>query len=233
MKNFNIFYKNYIEQQKRSVFNIETTHRCRLQCPFCQRQRKGGKEKVKNAGELSYESFEKIFNFTDKVSLCGQISDPIYHTDLLKILRIKNKRFANKRLEIRTNGSGKKIDWWKEAYALSDKKTIWVFGLDGASQETANIYRIGTDFKNVFEVMKLGVKSKALIIWQFILFEHNEHEIELVKKLCNDNDIILHLMYSDRWPKEKEHLNIRKSNLQEKSRDFKYSVRYANDRKNS
>ena len=83
MKNFNIFYKNYIEQQKRSVFNIETTHRCRLQCPFCQRQRKGGKEKVKNAGELSYESFEKIFNFTDKISLCGQISDPIYHTDLL------------------------------------------------------------------------------------------------------------------------------------------------------
>ena len=107
------------------------------------------------------------------------------------------------------------------------------FGLDGASQETANIYRVGTDFKNVFEVMKLGVKSKALIIWQFILFEHNEHEIELVKKLCNDNDIILHLMYSDRWPKEKEHLNIRKSNLQEKSKEFKHMVRYVNVRKNS
>ena len=86
MIDFNKFYKSYIKIQKKAYFNIETTSRCRLQCPFCQRQRKGGKEKVKQAGEMSYQDMRKIYNFTDNINFCGQISDPIYHTDFLKIL---------------------------------------------------------------------------------------------------------------------------------------------------
>jgi len=214
MNNFNNLYQYYIEQQKKATFNIETTSRCRLQCPFCQRQRKGGKEKVKLAGELSYEDMRKIYNFTKMVICCGQISDPIYHKDFLKILEIKKNEYPNKIMNIATNGSGKKLSWWEDAYNLCDETTRWIFGLDGASQETANIYRIGTNFNEILEVMIMGVKKKIPIIWQFILFEHNEHEHELAKSLCNKNGIILKVIYSSRWPKESSHHGINKSTIQ-------------------
>jgi MoaA/NifB/PqqE/SkfB family radical SAM enzyme len=162
MNNFNKLYSSYIEEQKKAVFNIETTSRCRLQCPFCQRQRKGGKEKVKLAGEMSYEDMRKIYNFTTRMNFCGQISDPIYHTDFLKILEIKKNEYPNNIMSIRTNGSGKKLSWWEAAYNLCDKTTIWTFGLDGASQKTANIYRIGTNFNEIFKAMIIGTKNKMV-----------------------------------------------------------------------
>jgi MoaA/NifB/PqqE/SkfB family radical SAM enzyme len=235
MINFNKFYKSYIKIQRKAYFNIETTSRCRLQCPFCQRQRKGGKEKVKQAGEMSYQDMRKIYNFTDNINFCGQISDPIYHTDFLKILEIKKNEYPNKKMDIRTNGSGKKLDWWNKAYDLSDETTNWIFGLDGASQETANLYRIGTNFNQIFKVMQIGAKRNIPIQWQFILFEHNEHELNLAKKLCNENGIILNIIYSNRWPKEKMHLGINKSYVQieeqtknQKVPVQKYAKRYFN-----
>lgn len=224
--NFSEFYKSYINIQRKACFNIETTHRCRLQCPFCQRQRIGGKEKIKSAGEMSYESMRKMYNFTNNINLCGQISDPIYHKNLLKILEIKKNEYPKKKMQIRTNGSGKKLSWWNKAYDLSDRTVDWIFGLDGASQDTANIYRIGTNFTEVFEAMILGVKKSAKIEWQFILFEHNEHELELVKKLCKENKIKLNVIYSDRWPIEKKHTGIKKSNLQKEIPRNKYAKQY-------
>ena len=212
---FHDFYQRYIEVQKSVAWNIETTSRCRLQCPFCQRQREGGKEKVKAAGEMSYESFRKIYNFTTSINFCGQISDPIYHTDFLKILEIKKNEYPKHRMQIRTNGSGKKISWWEKAYDLSDKTIQWIFGLDGASQEVANIYRVNTNFDEVFNAMLLGVKKSAIIKWQYILFKHNEHELELAKKLCEENGIILNVLYSNRWPKiEVKKTGIKKSTFQ-------------------
>ena len=226
--NFSDIYKRYIKRQRYSAFNIETTHRCRLQCPFCQRQKKYGKEKVKVAGELSYSSLKKIYNFTNAINLCGQISDPIYHTNLLEILRIRKKDYPNTLLTIRTNGSGKKIKWWEEAYKLSDNYTYWVFGLDGGSQHTANIYRVGTSFDEVFEVMRLGAKTNANITWQFILFEHNEHELDTVKRMCKENKINLEVIYSHRWPDEKKHLGIKKSSLQKQIPILKEKETYVN-----
>tara|TARA_Y200000002_G_scaffold382915_1_gene402038 strand:- start:4632 stop:5321 length:690 start_codon:yes stop_codon:yes gene_type:complete len=226
MSNFRSFYKSYINRQKKAFFNIETTHRCRLQCPFCQRQRRGGKEKVKLAGEFSYDSFRKVYDFTNCINFCGQISDPIYHTNFLKILEIKKNEYPNNKMYIKTNGSGKKLSWWEKAYDLSDKTTEWTFGLDGASQNTANIYRVGTDFDNVFKAMQLGVKMSLDIIWQFILFEHNEHELELAKKLSRNNGIVLNVIYSNRWPQEKEHLGLKKSRLQKEIPVQKYGKKY-------
>ena len=74
--------------------------------------------------------------------------------------------------------------------------------------------------------MQLGVKRSLDIIWQFILFEHNEHELELAKKLSNENGITLLTIYSNRWPQEKEHLGLKKSSLQKEVPVQKYRVKW-------
>ena len=226
MTTFHNLYISYVNNQRNASFNVETTHRCRLQCPFCQRQRTGGKEKIKLAEEMSYESMRKIYNFATSINFCGQISDPIYHSNFLKILEIKKNEYPQKKMQIKTNGSGKKTIWWEKAYDLCDQTIEWTFGLDGASQKTANIYRVGTNFKEVFEAMILGVKKLCRIEWQFILFEHNEHELELAKKLSKNNGIVLNVIYSNRWPKEKEYLGLKKSKLQKEIPIQKYGKKY-------
>ena len=123
--------------------------------------------------------------------------------------------FPDLKLRINTNGSGKSLNWWKKAYAVSDKKTHWFFGLDGASQESANVYRIGTNFDNVLEAMKLGASLGFEITWQYILFQHNEHELENAKEIARVHKINFALVYSNRWPKD--HQGIFKSQLQNKT----------------
>ena len=91
----------------------------------------------------------------------------------------------------------------------------WVFGLDGASQESANVYRIGTNFDNVLEAMKLGASLGFTITWQYILFQHNEHELEKAREIARVHKINFALVYSNRWPKD--HQGIFKSQLQNKT----------------
>jgi len=211
---FNLFYRKYLLATQTVPWNIETGFRCRLQCPYCQRQRKEAKQKIKAASEMSIETFLKLGDSCRELVLCGQISDPLYHPKLIEILEIKSTEFPDLKLWINTNGSGKSLNWWKKAYAAADKNTYWVFGLDGASQESANVYRIGTNFDNVLEAMKLGASLGFEITWQYILFQHNEHEIEKAKKMARAHKINFTLLYSNRWPKD--HQGIFKSKLQNK-----------------
>ena len=66
-----------------------------------------------------------------------------------------------------------------------NKMTI---SIDGATPETYKIYRVGGDFNTVINNIKTINKFKKLygsefprLNWQFIVFGHNEHEIELAK----------------------------------------------------
>ena len=213
--NFDLLYKDYLQATYSAKWNVETGFRCRLQCPYCQRQRKEAKQKIKAAGEMSIETFLKLGNSCQEIFLCGQISDPLYHPKLIEMLEIKSMEFPDLKLRINTNGSGKSLNWWKKAYAVSDKKTHWFFGLDGASQESANVYRIGTNFDNVLEAMKLGASLGFEITWQYILFQHNEHELENAKEIARVHKINFALVYSNRWPKD--HQGIFKSQLQNKT----------------
>jgi len=65
--------------------------------------------------------------------------------------------------------------------------------LDGASDETYSMYRIGGNFNKVIENIKKinHYKHKydsdfPQLTWQFVIFGHNEHEIPAAKKMAKD-----------------------------------------------
>jgi MoaA/NifB/PqqE/SkfB family radical SAM enzyme len=65
--------------------------------------------------------------------------------------------------------------------------------IDGASNETYKIYRVGGDLDGVMENIRLINSFKAKhrsrfpeLKWQFIVFGHNEHEIPQAKKIARD-----------------------------------------------
>jgi hypothetical protein len=45
----------------------------------------------------------------------------------------------------------------------------------------------------------MGALRGKKIVWQFILFKHNEHQIEEAKQLCKDHNIILEIVTTDKW----------------------------------
>lgn len=65
--------------------------------------------------------------------------------------------------------------------------------IDGACEATYKKYRFGGSFKKVIENVKKINKWKEelqsefpYLTWQFIVFKHNEHEIEKAKSLANE-----------------------------------------------
>ena len=60
------------------------------------------------------------------------------------------------------------------------------------------MYRIGSNFKQVWETMKMGVQAGHPIVWQFIIFGYNEHEIEQAKEIAHKEGITLLLIKTNR-----------------------------------
>lgn len=218
------FYDEYVYAVKNiHSLNLDMTFRCPLQCPLCMRERPGGKEKIKISSDMPIDSFKKVCNYFNKIHICGQISDSIYHPKFLDMLKhyYDNYDFP---LIISTNGSGKKIEWWEKAYEYTSSNVTWIFGVDGFDQETAEKYRVNIKYQSVLDAMKLGASLGKNIVWQFIVFKHNEHQIENVKSYAHNHGINFHLMKSSRFHPE----IIKGTGIEppsKENRNFKYRKR--------
>lgn len=224
---FNNFYNEYIDAIKnRHSLNLDTTFRCPLQCPLCMRERPGGKEKIKMSYDMPLESFEKLCKQFNQIHICGQISDSIYHPKFLEMLKHHYENYDNS-LMISTNGSGKKIEWWEQAYKYSNDNVTWIFGVDGFDQETAEKYRVNIKFNSVLNAMKLGASLGKKIVWQFIVFKHNEHQIETVKEYALSNGIGFYLMKSSRFhPDIIKNTGIKPPSDKNRSYKFRKRIEY-------
>lgn len=200
-------FLNFYDRYKRSIkgksrINIDASYRCPLKCPFCQRQRHEensiSDHKIKISSDITLGTMDKIMDFFPSILFCGQISDPIFHPKFIDILKQIKKRNPQK-VGIHTIGM-RTADWWRKAYPHTPNNTRWVFGLDGTDQETANIYRVGTNFNMVMNAMRIGRDEFDLDIqWQFIVFKHNEHQVELAHKMAEEYGITLVIYKSARW----------------------------------
>ena len=191
----------YIKNQRLSSPNMDLSHRCILRCPQCLRQKVEGLPRIKRSFDIGKPEFRKILNYYEnQITFCGQISDPIYHPDFLAFLEMMNG--LGKGLRVATNGTNDKSGnmdnkWWDKAYSYGHGENCWVFGVDGLD-EKSELYRIGSNFKQVWETMKMGVQAGHPIVWQFIIFGYNEHEIEQAKEIAHKEGITLLLIKTNR-----------------------------------
>lgn len=208
---------------KRNI-NIDSTFRCPLECPKCQRQglRRMGQ---KIPGEdMSFKSFKKLADYFKKIILCGQISDPIFNPNLHEMLKYA---YENKvTTYINTAASQRKMPWYEKAFDVNPDAR-WTFGVDGLPKDSHK-YRINQDGEHLYEVMKMGAKKGMNIVWQYIVFRYNEDDIETCRKMAEDNDIIFDLNISGRWTaadeyKPKNPKNYLNSNRKRDHKVFKRS----------
>ena len=186
----------YVLQQKRCRPNIDASHRCIFKCPQCIRQKTSSQNQIKRSFDLEEEQFKKILDYYDiGLTFCGQISDPIYHPRFLNLLKMCNGQ--GKAVRIATVGSGKSDEWWDEAYSYGLGENAWYFGVDGIDKKS-ELYRIGSNFDDVWSRMKQGRDLGHAIVWQYIIFGYNEHEIDRAKEIAKEEDFSLLLVNTNR-----------------------------------
>jgi len=179
-------------------WHIEPTSKCILECPLCDRTWFYEKFKKRLTGEVDVDHLIRFLKGTSpKIQLEGNNGDPIYHSkfhDLCyKLKEIKST------ITIVTNGSGKKTEWWEKLCTLLGPEDTIKFSIDGL-ESTNHVYRKNSKWSTVMNAVKVVAQHKIRLVWKFIVFKHNQHQIDearqMSKKLGFDD---FQLIKSDRW----------------------------------
>jgi MoaA/NifB/PqqE/SkfB family radical SAM enzyme len=169
----------------RSV-HLEITSHCNARCPMCARTEDGGKtNRQLPLTELSLEDIRSIFPpaFVSQlweVFMCGNYGDPLVAKNTLEAFEYFKAVHPNLRTKMHTNGSARSPEWWKKLAAVCDEV---YFGIDGLG-DTNPLYRIGTHFDKIMANAEAFIKAGGKAKWQFIVFRHNEHQIEEARDLA-------------------------------------------------
>lgn len=166
-------------------FHIEISSKCTLACPRCARQEVP--DTLVNT-ELGLEFFQR--NFTpefiktnvEKITFCGDDGDPIYAHDLIPVIKYIKDIKPTVEIVIVTNGSHKKIEWWRKlADTLTGIDSVH-FSIDGYDQDSNQLYRVNSDWEStILGLQVLRKHSNVQIVWAAIAFSFNEESIETTK----------------------------------------------------
>ncbi len=173
-------------------FSIEPTTSCNLRCPQCP---SGLRSFSRPIGMLNVETFKSTI-------------DALYKTTGYVTLYFQGEPYLNKHfLEMVKYASDKKVysATSTNAHYLTKENAIataesgldrLIISIDGTSQDTYGKYRIGGHLDKVLEGTKNMMEAKKQlksktphVIWQFIVFSHNEHQLEDIKQLAKDYQV--------------------------------------------
>lgn len=168
--------------------HLEITQRCQASCPMCDRNQNGGalNPHIK-LDELTLEDCKNIFEpkFIKQLNtmyMCGNLGDPIVAEDTLEIFEYFRRHNATMWLSMNTNAGARDEIWWSELARIYGKNGAVIFSIDGL-EDTNHLYRQGVNWQNVDRSMKSFIAAGGRARWDFLIFEHNQHQVESAKQI--------------------------------------------------
>jgi hypothetical protein len=117
------------------------------------------------------------------VYACGNYGDPIVAHECLDIMRWLRSKNDGLSLGLHTNGSARSVDWWRDLGNLMSRPGDHVkWGIDGLAG-TNHLYRRKTNWQTIMENARGFIAAGGRAHWEYIVFRHNEHEIEAARSL--------------------------------------------------
>lgn len=168
--------------------DIELTSFCNIECKGCLRVQSKYADKFLNKSYLDLnmikEKFQKsMFPNIKIINFCGSVDEPTTHPQFFEIIQHFSDWGAH--INIATNGSLRTVQWWEKLASILPKSHKVTWGIDGSDQ-LSEIYRKGSNFKKVQSNFRAFNKAGGKSIWQFIVFEHNEHQLDEAKKIAKE-----------------------------------------------
>ena len=179
--------------------HVEISNRCNAACPMCARNDFGGATKSDLVlDEWTKSDIDSIFtgehSSLQNVMFCGTHGDPcVAANSLYAVDRIKNLYDAS--VEFYSNASMRSIDWWANLGRLLSNKypdhshyrrnDLAIFSIDGL-EDTNHLYRRRTNYKKIIENASAFINAGGIARWDFIVFKHNEHQVEEAERVAAD-----------------------------------------------
>ena len=184
--------------------HVEISTLCNAACPCCPRFNQNSPliGPGLQPGYITFDLFKKwfppeILSATQYINFCGNHGDPGTNPDLPKIIEYLSQFNNIKKFQFHTNGGMKTHKFWKEV-ALACNKCEFpvnpVFSIDGL-KDTNHIYRRNVKWDKLVDNLKGFLSVIDEKIWttvDYLVFKHNEHQIEEAEKFFNDlgiNDV--------------------------------------------
>jgi MoaA/NifB/PqqE/SkfB family radical SAM enzyme len=165
--------------------HLEITSKCSVRCPQCPRNTDAGvTNPLLPQVELALDDVKKIFRRCfvaqlQRVTFCGNYGDPAVAQDTLSVAAYFRENNNRLQIQMNSHGSARSSTWWRDLAALG---VICHFSIDGL-KDTNQIYRRGTHWETVIRNALAFIEAGGIAVWDFIIFAHNEHQIEDARAL--------------------------------------------------
>ena len=195
---------------------IEACSICQLRCPLCPRTTGETREVIGN-GILKFNDFKKFVDDNPQIQSVefGNFGEVFLNNELPEILQYAYKHNITTKID-----EGANLNTVSESAieALVKYQTSVVrCAIDGITQKAYETYRVGGNLRQVLQnVQKINAykekykSSKPHLIFQFVVFGHNEHQIESVIHLAKILNMTLEFklnFYTDLMPViDKDHV---------------------------
>ena len=188
--------------------HLEPTNICTLKCPGCARTRFISQWPTHWKNHSLDRSVLMRFLDLDlagvKIIMCGNYGDPIYHPDLVGLVRDLKARGAV--ISMVTNGSHRKRSWWQDLVNELSADDCVTFSIDGIPENFTQ-YRINGDWETIQDAVETCAAAPCQTEWKYIPFSFNEHNIEQARQLSTELGIDqFHIANSDRFDEVTMHL---------------------------
>ncbi|MDW8296030.1 MAG: SPASM domain-containing protein [Raineya sp.] len=209
MKNWNW---NLFSQKRKNLslwwqskhLRLEISSKCQLKCPLCFTGT--GYHRKYSAigwGNLDIEQFRDFLEKNPQIQSLelSNYGELFLHPQIEKILRMAYEK--NIQLTI-LNGTNLNYLPDRVAEALVKYQVVKIkVSIDGASQQSYQQYRVGGNLEKVLNhIRKINFYKEKYqsrypkLKWQFIVFGHNEHEIEKAQALAQELQMSFKLKFN-------------------------------------
>ncbi len=123
----------------------------------------------------------RVLGVLKEIKICGGLGEPTLYSKFLEFIDYIKKYSIT--ISLSTNGDTHAPSWWENLGKKLNKEDIIYFGLDGL-EKTNVIYR-GTQYSRVIKNIKaVTSNSDVKVEWQYLVFKHNEKDIEEAENIA-------------------------------------------------
>ena len=167
------------------AIHFEITSRCVARCPFCSRE-----QKIRDYGnhDITLADFKRLpqtfIAQLKRLSFSGNFGDVCANPEFVDMVAYIKSVNPHVTMDGETNGSLQNEQWWRRLGAGFHQGSL-IFALDGLG-DTHHLHRRGTRFDRVTRNLEAFVTGGGNAYWKFIVFEHNENQIEAAESHAGD-----------------------------------------------
>ena len=172
-------------------YHVDPCNVCNLKCRYCHT---GVKSSKLTNGIMSLENYNEILNkiapHAKDIHLYNN-GEPFLNKNIIDIIGVTAAK--NIKTTIHSNLNARTFDEYEADNIVKSGLSVLSTSIDGASQKTYEMYRIGGNIAISINNLKqlraarLRLKSKTpSLVWSYLIHHYNEHEICKAREIAND-----------------------------------------------